>query len=239
MPQSLGTRFSASQPPHRTLHDLDPSVLSLDLADRTLNLDLAVSVLNLEPKGIILTDERCRVVLINRSAERILFEHDGLRLHQDFVVATSSDETQALRRLVGNVVRSAHSNQAKRCAAMTISRPSFQRSYEIVVVGLKVERLLHRSAVMVAAMLIGQQYVEAGTVEQVIADLYGLTPTESRMAAKMMRGASLSQVASELEIKRETARTHLKNIFSKTQTNRQSELVRLLVTGPANVCLRQ
>lgn len=91
---------------------------------------------------------------------------------------------------------------------------------------------------MVAGIFIGQQEVEVSTVEPVIAGLYGLTPAESRLAAMLMWGKSLSDVSGELQITRETARTHLRNIFAKTQTNRQSELVRLLVAGPGNVYLR-
>lgn len=199
---------------------------------------LFISILNLVPMGVILTDEHCRAILFNRAAEKVLVKHDGLRLQNDIVVATSSRESRALRKLVRNTVQISPSGQIRACAAMTVSRPSFRRAYEIVVVGLPVPELVHGSRTMAAVLFIGQQEVEMPSVELVIAGLYGLTPAESRVAAKLMRGVSLSQVSAELRITRETARTHLRNIFAKTQTNRQSELVRLLVGGPSNVCLQ-
>jgi DNA-binding CsgD family transcriptional regulator len=58
--------------------------------------------------------------------------------------------------------------------------------------------------------------------------IFGLTPAESRLAAALANGGTLTQAASNLNISWETARTHLKTVFSKTNTHRQSELVALL-----------
>ena len=59
--------------------------------------------------------------------------------------------------------------------------------------------------------------------------LYRLTPMESRLAEALCRGLSLQQFAELEKIKHETVRTHLKNLFSKTYTRRQAELVALLM----------
>jgi DNA-binding CsgD family transcriptional regulator len=58
--------------------------------------------------------------------------------------------------------------------------------------------------------------------------IFGLTPAESRLAAALANGSTLTQAARNLNISWETARTHLKTVFSKTNTHRQSELVALL-----------
>lgn len=58
--------------------------------------------------------------------------------------------------------------------------------------------------------------------------LYGLTPAEARLSALLARGASLDHASGALGISKETARTQLKGIFSKTDTNRQPQLVALL-----------
>jgi DNA-binding CsgD family transcriptional regulator len=63
--------------------------------------------------------------------------------------------------------------------------------------------------------------------------LYGLTPAESRLAAKIAEGRSLEQAAVMLNITTETARSYIKRILSKTGVKRQAELVRLLLLGPA------
>lgn len=57
---------------------------------------------------------------------------------------------------------------------------------------------------------------------------FGLTPAESRLALGLAAGSDLAEVADELTITRETARSTLRAIFAKTETHRQSELVLLL-----------
>ncbi len=45
----------------------------------------------------------------------------------------------------------------------------------------------------------------------------------------------VAQKSAQGTIKPNTARTHLKHIFSKTETNRQSELVTLILNGPGRM----
>lgn len=72
----------------------------------------------------------------------------------------------------------------------------------------------------------------AGTPDvdaQGLVERFGLTPTEARVAAGLARGGkSLEQVATDLGIARSTAAFHLRNIFAKTGTNRQVDLVALV-----------
>jgi DNA-binding CsgD family transcriptional regulator len=60
---------------------------------------------------------------------------------------------------------------------------------------------------------------------------YRLSPVETRLAIKIARGATLESAAAALRIKPQTARSYLKQIFLKTDTNRQSELVRVLLAS--------
>jgi DNA-binding CsgD family transcriptional regulator len=57
---------------------------------------------------------------------------------------------------------------------------------------------------------------------------FGLTSAEAKLASFIADGTSLEDAARELAISRETARSHLKVVFAKTDTHRQSELVALL-----------
>ena len=67
-------------------------------------------------------------------------------------------------------------------------------------------------------------------VRRVLMDLYALTPQEARLAVELCFSTSLADVARELGIAMDTARTHLKRVFSKTDTNKQSQLVLLVAT---------
>jgi DNA-binding CsgD family transcriptional regulator len=59
---------------------------------------------------------------------------------------------------------------------------------------------------------------------------FQFTPGEARLAEALCTGVSLSRAARRLEIAYETARTVLKNIYQKTATHRQGELIALLLS---------
>ena len=58
--------------------------------------------------------------------------------------------------------------------------------------------------------------------------LVGLSPTEAKLAGHLYRGHTIAEAASTMRIKIETARSYLKQIFAKTDTHRQADLLALL-----------
>src|SRR5215510_168809 len=68
---------------------------------------------------------------------------------------------------------------------------------------------------------------------------FGLTPAEARLALHLVAGETLRSAEVKLSITYETARTELKNIFNKTGTCRQAELVIVLVTALPRLHLTQ
>jgi DNA-binding CsgD family transcriptional regulator len=60
---------------------------------------------------------------------------------------------------------------------------------------------------------------------------FGLTPAEARLALHLVAGETLRSAEVKLSISYETARTSLKNIFRKTGTCRQAELVIVILTA--------
>jgi len=62
---------------------------------------------------------------------------------------------------------------------------------------------------------------------------YRLSETEAEVCWRLGNGETLEEIALEMSSTRETVRSQLKRVFSKTGTNRQSDLVRLVLLGPA------
>jgi DNA-binding CsgD family transcriptional regulator len=62
----------------------------------------------------------------------------------------------------------------------------------------------------------------------VLADLFGLTPAEASVAARIGAERSLAEIAADRSVKTETARAHLKSAFGKTGARGQAQLVALL-----------
>ncbi len=68
-----------------------------------------------------------------------------------------------------------------------------------------------------------------GTDMATLSASYGLTPAEARIALELVEGKKLAQIAIFFEISRTTVAFHMRNIFQKTGTSRQAELVALLL----------
>jgi DNA-binding CsgD family transcriptional regulator len=51
----------------------------------------------------------------------------------------------------------------------------------------------------------------------------------------LANGLTLDQASAELGVSRNTARTHLRSLFSKTGVSRQTMLVRLILKSVANL----
>ncbi|WP_421088504.1 response regulator [Pseudochrobactrum sp. MP213Fo] len=62
-----------------------------------------------------------------------------------------------------------------------------------------------------------------------LAEAYGLTPAEIRIIQALSKGGKLTQIAADLGVSRSTVAFHMRNIFEKTGTGRQTELVALVL----------
>src|SRR5262249_25448357 len=63
-----------------------------------------------------------------------------------------------------------------------------------------------------------------------VMDAYGLTPAEARVALCAASGATIPDAAHRLNVSPNTIKTHLRKVFAKTGTGRQSELTRLIAS---------
>jgi DNA-binding CsgD family transcriptional regulator len=66
------------------------------------------------------------------------------------------------------------------------------------------------------------------TPETNLRTVFRLTEAEARLATQLALGESLEKVADQFGIAKETARSQLKSIFTKTGVHRQAELVAVL-----------
>ena len=63
---------------------------------------------------------------------------------------------------------------------------------------------------------------------------FSLTPAECKIATLLAEGYSVLEIASSLEKKEDTIRKQLQSIYQNTSTNRQPELIKLLLNLPTN-----
>jgi DNA-binding CsgD family transcriptional regulator len=173
--------------------------------------------------GVIVLSRSSEILMANHYAETVLTRRDGLmRDRLGHLAAASHPETQALAMTIAEC-------RTKRMAmAMRISRPSGAQAYELLltpVVSRKQAELFECGTITV--FLRDPEQVPAPQA-RTLHKLYDLTPAEAQVAVALAGGASLNEIAETSGRGLETIRTHLRTIFQKTGTTRQSDLVRLL-----------
>ena len=116
-----------------------------------------------------------------------------------------------------------------------MGQPSGDRPLSVVVTSLRTESHYFDKDRPAALIFVGDPETHPEFDENRLSKLYGLTRAEARLAALLAQDLSLADAADELSVSQHTVRTHVKRIFSKTTTERQSGLIRLLLSGPAPI----
>jgi DNA-binding CsgD family transcriptional regulator len=65
-----------------------------------------------------------------------------------------------------------------------------------------------------------------------LTSLYGLSPSEARVAAQVVTVKSLADLACRLSLSRNTVKAHLRQIFRKCEVGTFAQLTALVATGP-------
>ncbi len=61
-----------------------------------------------------------------------------------------------------------------------------------------------------------------------IAECFGLTPAETRTLHHFVEGGTVAEAGQSLAVSENTVKTHLQNIFAKTRSSRQVQLIKLV-----------
>jgi DNA-binding CsgD family transcriptional regulator len=196
------------------------------LDGRSVDLAAALEVVR---HGVLIVSFGCAVIDLNSAAERMLRADDGVQIRSGRIAATSSPADRKLYRAIhlaliddGQHIRSGH--------WFTCGRPSGKRPYVIHVLPLHragIDEVLRQETALVVIIDLDH---EPRSAAMILRRLYGLTNAEAEVALRIAQGVDLKQIAEELSVTFTTVRTHLQHVFDKTDTHRQPELVRLLLT---------
>lgn len=193
-------------------------------------------ILDRLPTGVLLFDRRCRLILMNRTAEYILAEHDGLALDSTGnLCASLPGETQNLARAVFAAIDTGAQRGKVMDASLPITRPSGRRSYAVLVAPLGDRRgVLNLRPTPAVVVFISDPEREVAIPSDLLRRIFILSPAEVELTLALVRGLSLTEAANHQGISLGTARNRLKAIFLKTDTHTQAELIRLVLSmaGP-------
>jgi len=196
-------------------------------------IDALESVYDHWPTGVILTDADAVVVWCNCRAEKMLRDNDGLTTCNRRLRATHPVTNRGLRDLLQSAATLGVDRQP--AGDLAVPRPSSSDPYSVLVAPLAPHNgspygLLNQP---LAVVFISDPTHVVQTPAEALQRLHGLTPAEARLAEALMAGNCVRDAANLVEITEGTARTYLKRVLHKTGACRQSDLVRIVLSGLA------
>lgn len=194
------------------------------LAESQQIRERALGILEHLPLGVILADENAAIRSMNSQARELLELNDPLRLRNNRLVAASLPDTIALQDLIRTAVVCRNGGGTLRLndtpAISLIVIPCADTPDEEIIQPC-------------CTLFIAAPDLDRHLNTDLIRRLFALSHAEARLTQMLVRGRSVSQAATELNISTHTARSQLKAVFSKTGTRRQPELVQKVLTSPA------
>lgn len=182
--------------------------------------------------GVILVDASGKPLFLNRQAEAIVTDGLGLVMSRGVLRARSPPDNQTLHKLIFAAARAPQRSGGE----MAISDPVLPQPLSILVTPVGKEQSsgfqLDDSHVA-AALFVGSAGQQLEFSLDALSQLYSLTRAEARLAAALANGQSPEMIANQFGLSLHTIRSQLKTCFRKTNTNRQIELVKLVLCAPA------
>lgn len=195
---------------------------------------ILIDCLDRVPQGVIALDKHGKVVFFNEPAKKLLGRKDGLHVGRSGRLAADlRGDTKNLEALRASVFNPNFENGNNLGGVAGVSRASGRRPLTIMAAPFFTHSAADFSSERYALLFISDPDEKPENAELVLRKMYRLTAAESKIAVILAQGGSLNAVCETLAITQNTARTHLKRIFSKTETGRQSELVKLVLSSPA------
>ena len=186
------------------------------------------ALLDRSPAAILLLDEHKCIVYANRRAEEFRDAGDGIQLSRRGLVLARKQDNDKLQTLIAGVLSGAALQGVG--GVMRAPRPSGKRAYGILVApiaGRYPGLTAFRPAVCI---IITDPETRTPLPSHRLRGAFGFTEAEAMLAALLATGEELRSAAAKLGITYGTARARLSEIFQKTDTRRQSELIRVILT---------
>jgi DNA-binding CsgD family transcriptional regulator/PAS domain-containing protein len=202
----------------------------VDFANR-----VAFEALDSLAMGVLIVDEHARIVHASATARRVIDADDGVALLNGALKLQSRDDDARLRGAIWDAIASARSGGMPPAQAVAINRASGKEPYPALVCALwgnhlrcGVGRL--DSPLAIVFVSIPEEPQEAPA--ELLRRLFGLTLAEARLCERLVHGETVEEAAQDLNIAKDTARVHLRNVFDKTGVSRQAELIAKILATP-------
>jgi DNA-binding CsgD family transcriptional regulator len=201
------------------------------LSHVSLEKSTALEALERTGDPVLVAARDARLLYANAGGEALLAEGDAICVVGGRLAVADKAAGARLAFLISSAIDTAAGANGSAGSAIALARDD-RLPLTILVAPFRPARDGF-GAPLPAAILFIRDPERGGVSQLFLQDMFALAPAESTIAAALAEGNSVEYITRTYRITLNTARTHLKRIFAKTNTRRQGELVALLTRSVA------
>ncbi len=200
-------------------------------------LEEALNILSI---ALFIISSDHEVIWMNHRGKSLVDSRNGISLINNRLRGETTTQTREIDEVLERTtVRSLQPDKERVVLARALARKSVGRPLRLVAVAVRgappAAGLAKNSGDPFSILFVGDDESHRVSRPELLRALFGLTPTEARIAAEVANGLSLAEVTDELRLGMCTVRWHTKRIMSHTETRRQAQLVRMILLSPLGI----
>lgn len=200
------------------------------LSDARAQVQSVVAGLDRQDGAIFIVKRDHGLLFANRAAHRIIGEKAGLQLSRGKLRPLAYQDGVRFETALDCIIDAPPRADAAPAPGMLLLLPVPGQERPMIVTIVPAGQAAGGPASARAAAIISAAMPD-GTSDrglEAICRMYALSPVETSLVRHLVAGASVTEAAAEMRVKVDTARSYLKNVFTKTGTNRQATLLQLI-----------
>ena len=183
--------------------------------------------------AIFVVDSDQKVIWMNRRGRSLLDSKNGIFMTRDRLRGETTTQTREIDEVLKRtIVRQPQADRERVVQALPVARRSGGQPLRMVSMAVRDTDPAKGSYEPFSILYVGDDEAHRVGPPKLLQALFGLTPTEARVAAAVANGLSLAEIASKMRLGKGTVRWHVTRILSRTETSRQAELARSLLLSP-------
>jgi len=178
-------------------------------------------------------DQSARIRHSNRAAQELLDERTWLREDNGQLKLLNGTDNKAFRLCLDDVMQAHLRGEPSFIKALRLTHPGEGQGYGMLLRPLPLVAAPDGSRNPSVAIFISDPSRPRQTPSAVLVELFGFTRAEAKLALQLANGHTLQEACELLHISRNTGKSQLSAVFSKTGVARQTQLLQLILQSVA------
>ncbi len=177
----------------------------------------------------LILNAKLEVLSANIQAQQILASRDGVFLRRNTLRCSRDPDQKKLEEVCDELVEKARDKgQVQHTSSISIGRDSSGAKWRVHIRSVEKKNIVFGEGGPELVLLLQGAVRDCVPSQSCLIETLGVTPAEAKLITHLVDGQTLTAAAEALGVSRNTARTQLSSIFTKTGVNRQSQLVKLV-----------